>query len=87
MWYPNKLLQSVEEYIAQFRQIEPQEFPNISKRIYKEAQYCLNMFESRLGNSKFFFGDSPSTFDAILYGHLGILLHAPLVSTELQVVL
>ena len=86
LWYPNRLQQSIEEYIIQFNEAEAfYGFENIEKRVYKEAYSCLNMFENRLGNSKFFFGDTPSTFDAILYGHLGILLHAPLISKELQV--
>jgi len=80
LWYPHKLQQSVEEYIIQFKGFEI-----VEKQVYKEAHHCLNMLENRLGNSKFFFGDSPSTFDAVLYGHLGVLLHAPLISTELQV--
>lgn len=61
------------------------DFGVLDKLVYKEAHNCLNMLDTRLGKNGFFFGDSPSTFDAVLYGYLGVLLHAPLASTELQV--
>ena len=61
------------------------DFTLFDKLVYKEAFNCLNMLDKRLGTKRFFFGNSPSTFDAVLYGYLGILLHAPLASTELQV--
>jgi len=57
----------------------------IEKIVYKEAQECMNALDKKLGNRPYFFGNSPSTLDAVVYGHLGLLFKAPLVSTELKV--
>uniref|UniRef100_UPI00398F055E metaxin-1b n=1 Tax=Pristiophorus japonicus TaxID=55135 RepID=UPI00398F055E len=52
--------------------------------IYKEARECLTLLSQRLGSQKFFFGDSPSSLDAIVFGHLAPLLKAKLPNSKLQ---
>ncbi|GCB80531.1 hypothetical protein scyTo_0016238 [Scyliorhinus torazame] len=52
--------------------------------IYKEARECLTLLSQRLGFDKFFFGNSPSSLDAIVFGHLALLLKAKLPNSKLQ---
>ncbi|XP_020378938.1 metaxin-1-like [Rhincodon typus] len=52
--------------------------------IYKEARECLTLLSQRLGSHKFFFGDSPSSLDAIVFGHLAPILKAKLPNSKLQ---
>ncbi|XP_051901590.1 metaxin-1b isoform X2 [Pristis pectinata] len=52
--------------------------------IYKDARECLTLLSQRLGSNKFFFGDSPSSLDAIVFGHLAPLLKAKLPNSKLQ---
>ncbi|XP_059499053.1 metaxin-1-like isoform X2 [Stegostoma tigrinum] len=52
--------------------------------IYKEARECLTLLSQRLGSLKFFFGDSPSSLDAIVFGHLAPILKAKLPNSKLQ---
>ncbi|XP_020041433.1 metaxin-3 isoform X2 [Castor canadensis] len=41
--------------------------------IYRDAKECLNLLSNRLGTSQFFFGDTPSTLDAYVFGFLAPL--------------
>lgn len=50
----------------------------------QEAKMCITLLSKRLGDREFFFGSSPTTFDAIAYGHLAVIMKAPLTSTELK---
>ena len=47
----------------------------------------MNVINRQLEENNFFFGSLPTTIDAAIYGYLGLLLRAPLVSTELKVYL
>ena len=73
----DQLTQTYEGYRGNMAELE--------KFVYKNAFECLNVLEKKLGDESYFFGSSPSTMDAVIYGHLAILLRAPLVSTGLQV--
>ncbi|XP_046888703.1 metaxin-1a [Hypomesus transpacificus] len=54
------------------------------KELYREALECLNLLSQRLGSNKFFFGDSPSSLDAFVFGHLAPLLKMKLPKARLQ---
>ncbi|XP_066540093.1 metaxin-1a [Hoplias malabaricus] len=54
------------------------------KELYRDAQECLNLLSQRLNSNKFFFGDSPSSLDAYVFGHLAPLLKIKLPSNRLQ---
>lgn len=49
-----------------------------------EAQKCLTLLSTRLGDRDFFHGQQPSTVDAIIYSYLAPLLKAPLPNPSLQ---
>ncbi|GAB1609050.1 metaxin-1-like [Argonauta hians] len=53
-------------------------------KIYNEAKLCLNLLEKKLGTNQYFFGTSPSLFDAIVFGYLAPLMKAPLSSNHLR---
>ncbi|GAB1298435.1 Metaxin [Apodemus speciosus] len=52
--------------------------------IYRDAKECLNLLSNRLGTSQFFFGDTPSTLDAYVFGFLAPLykVHFPRVHLQ-----
>ncbi|TRY95874.1 hypothetical protein DNTS_021401 [Danionella cerebrum] len=56
----------------------------VEGKIYSEAKECLNLLSHRLGNFPFFFGNSPTSLDAFVFGHIAPLLKAPLPSAQLQ---
>ncbi|XP_035464440.2 metaxin-1-like [Scophthalmus maximus] len=56
----------------------------LEKELYRDAAECLNLLSQRLGSSKFFFGDSPSSLDAYVFGHLAPILKSKLPNGKLQ---
>ncbi|XP_014787456.1 metaxin-1 [Octopus bimaculoides] len=56
----------------------------VDMKIYREAKFCLNLLEKKLGNNLYFFGERPSLFDAIVFGYLAPMMKAPLTSNQLQ---
>ncbi|XP_015601462.1 metaxin-1 isoform X2 [Cephus cinctus] len=56
----------------------------IENGVYSEAQKCLTLLSTRLGESEFFCGSQPTSFDAIVYSYLAPLLKAPLPNPALQ---
>lgn len=52
--------------------------------MYSEAQKCLTLLSTRLGDKDFFCGQQPSTIDAVVYSYLAPLLKAPLPNPILQ---
>ncbi|XP_075934546.1 metaxin-1-like isoform X2 [Anarhichas minor] len=56
----------------------------LEKELYRDATECLNLLSQRLGSHKFFFGDSPSSLDAFVFGHLAPVLKSKLPNGKLQ---
>uniref|UniRef100_A0A8C8RL16 Metaxin n=1 Tax=Pelusios castaneus TaxID=367368 RepID=A0A8C8RL16_9SAUR len=56
----------------------------LEKEMYREALECLTLLSQRLGDQKFFFGDSPASLDAFVFSHLAPLLKARLPNGKLQ---
>lgn len=52
--------------------------------VLKNAKECLNLLSSRLADRNYFFGDKPTSLDAVVYGHLQPLLRAPLSNSPLH---
>lgn len=52
--------------------------------LFKEAQECMTTLSQRLGKEPFFFGQSPTSLDAVVFAHLAPLLQAPFPSNALQ---
>ncbi|XP_008545155.3 metaxin-1 isoform X2 [Microplitis demolitor] len=56
----------------------------IENKVYSEAQKCITLLSTRLGDSDYFFGTSPTSLDALVYSYLAPLLKAPLPNPALQ---
>ncbi|MEQ2273464.1 metaxin 1, partial [Xenotaenia resolanae] len=56
----------------------------LEKELYQDAAECMNLLSQRLGSQKFFFGDSPSSLDAYVFGHLAPILKCKLPNGKLQ---
>ncbi|XP_028314383.1 metaxin-3 isoform X2 [Gouania willdenowi] len=56
----------------------------VEGKIYSDAKECLNLLSYRLGKTKYFFGNSPSSLDAFVFGFLAPLFKATLPSSTLQ---
>ncbi|XP_061574579.1 metaxin-1-like [Cololabis saira] len=56
----------------------------LEKELYRDAAECMNLLSQRLGSHKFFFGDSPSSLDAYVFGHLAPVLRCKLPNGKLQ---
>ncbi|XP_062308066.1 metaxin-3 isoform X1 [Osmerus eperlanus] len=56
----------------------------VEGKIYSEAKECLNLLSHRLGTANYFFGNSPSSLDAFVFGFLAPLHKASLPSSPLQ---
>ncbi|XP_051709612.1 metaxin-3 isoform X3 [Oryctolagus cuniculus] len=53
-------------------------------QIYRDAKECLNLLSYRLGTSQFFFGDTPCTLDAYVFGFLAPLYKVRFPKVQLQ---
>ncbi|XP_061699669.1 metaxin-1-like [Syngnathoides biaculeatus] len=56
----------------------------LEKELYRDAADCMDLLARRLGTQKFFFGDSPSSLDAFVFGWLAPILKCDLPSGKLQ---
>ncbi|XP_071581017.1 metaxin-1 isoform X3 [Temnothorax nylanderi] len=56
----------------------------IENEVYSEAQKCLTLLSTRLGDRDFFCGQQPNAIDAVVYSYLAPLLKAPLPNPVLQ---
>ncbi|XP_072317045.1 metaxin-1-like [Eucyclogobius newberryi] len=62
--------------------LEPEE--NLEKEMLLDALDCMNLLSQRLGRHKFFFGDSPSSLDAVVFGHLAPVFKIKFPNSKLQ---
>lgn len=53
-------------------------------KVYRQAEECLSLLSTKLGEKDYFFGQSPSSLDAVVFAHIAPLLKAPLPSAALQ---
>uniref|UniRef100_H3DD85 Metaxin n=1 Tax=Tetraodon nigroviridis TaxID=99883 RepID=H3DD85_TETNG len=60
-----------------------QRITEVEAKIYSEAKECLNLLSYRLGSADFFFGKSPTSLDAFVFG-LCSALQSALPSSPLQ---
>ncbi|KAI9555759.1 Metaxin-1 [Daphnia sinensis] len=63
---------------------EEEDLSVIETAVYRQADECLCLLATKLGEKEFFFGQSPSSLDAVVFAHLAPLLKAPLPSAALQ---
>ncbi|XP_017789633.1 PREDICTED: metaxin-1 [Habropoda laboriosa] len=56
----------------------------MENKVYSEAQKCLTLLSTSLGDLDYFLGTEPTVLDAIIYSYLAPLLKAPLPNPALQ---
>ncbi|XP_046357275.1 metaxin-1-like isoform X1 [Haliotis cracherodii] len=56
----------------------------VEGKIYRDAKECLNHLSYKLGSQEFFFGKTPSSLDALVFGYLAPILKAPLPNNQIQ---
>ncbi|KAM7416432.1 hypothetical protein PAMA_018475 [Pampus argenteus] len=56
----------------------------VEGKIYSDAKECLNLLSYRLGTTNYFFGNSPTSLDAFVFGFVAPLHKASLPSSPLQ---
>lgn len=82
-YYPGKF---AEQARVMFESLYPTEddMSVIENKVYSEAQKCLTLLSTNLGESEYFLGDKPTLLDAVVYSYLAPLLKAPLPNSALQ---
>lgn len=53
-------------------------------KIFKDAKECLDMLSEKLSDKTFFFGDSPSSLDSLVFSYLASLLRVPFPNNDLK---
>ncbi|KAJ1374712.1 metaxin 1 [Parelaphostrongylus tenuis] len=85
-WFSSRLSFPYNLYYLEKRRKRAQRF--LSDRtinsIMKDGLQTLNMLSAKLGDSKFFCGNKPSSLDALVFGYLAPLLRLPLPNDRLQ---
>ncbi|XP_060889312.1 metaxin-1a isoform X1 [Labrus mixtus] len=66
------------------KEVRMEEGEEVEKELYRDATECMDLLSQRLGSHKFFFGDSPSSLDAYVFGHLAPILKSKLPNGKLQ---
>ncbi|XP_042681870.1 metaxin-3 isoform X4 [Centrocercus urophasianus] len=56
----------------------------VEAQIYRDAKECLNLLSKRLGTSPFFFGNTPTTLDAFVFGFLAPVYKVCFPRVQLQ---
>uniref|UniRef100_A0A8C9FCE4 Metaxin 3 n=1 Tax=Pavo cristatus TaxID=9049 RepID=A0A8C9FCE4_PAVCR len=56
----------------------------VEAQIYRDAKECLNLLSKRLGTSQFFFGNTPTTLDAFVFGFLAPVYKVCFPRVQLQ---
>ncbi|KAF7406410.1 hypothetical protein HZH68_005779 [Vespula germanica] len=82
-YYPSKFENQAKTVIETLYPTEDN-MTVIENKVYSEAQKCLTSLSTRLGDSKYFLGQSHTMLDAVVYSYLAPLLKTPLVNPPLQ---
>ncbi|XP_045775864.1 metaxin-1 isoform X1 [Maniola jurtina] len=81
-YYPSKYQSSAKAMVDALYG-EYTDLKEIEKTIYNEAEKCLKTLSDRLGESEYFFGNRPSSFDATVFAYLAPLVKAPFPNATL----
>ncbi|XP_022836573.1 metaxin-1 [Spodoptera litura] len=81
-YYPSHYQNAAKEMIDALYG-EHTDLREIEKTLYNEAEKCLKTLSDRLGESEYFFGNRPSSFDATVFAYLAPLVKAPFPNATL----
>ncbi|XP_043601835.1 metaxin-1 isoform X4 [Bombus pyrosoma] len=82
-YYPGKFERQARAMLETLYPVEDN-ISIIENKVYSEAQKCLTLLSTSLGDSVYFLGEEPTLLDAIVYSYLAPLLKAPLPNPALQ---
>ncbi|XP_061379403.1 metaxin-1 isoform X2 [Danaus plexippus] len=82
-YYPSKYQKAAKDMVDALYG-ENTDLKEIEKTIYNEAEKCLKTLSDRLGESEYFFGNRPSSFDAIVFAYLAPLIKTPFPNATLS---
>ncbi|XP_047532555.1 metaxin-1 isoform X2 [Vanessa atalanta] len=82
-YYPSRYQGAAKEMIDALYG-EHSDLKEVEKTIYNEAEKCLKTLSDRLGESEYFFGNRPSSFDATVFAYLAPLVKTPLPNATLS---
>ncbi|KAL4717110.1 hypothetical protein ACJJTC_016997 [Scirpophaga incertulas] len=82
-YYPSRYQNAAKEMIDALYG-EHTDLREIEKTIYSEAEKCLKTLSDRLGESEYFFGSRPSSFDATVFAYLAPLVKTPFPNATLS---
>ncbi|XP_041980382.1 metaxin-1 isoform X2 [Aricia agestis] len=75
-YYPSRYQNAAKDMIeALFG--EHADLREIERTAFLEAEKCLKTLSDRLGESEYFFGNRPTSFDAVVFAYLAPLVKAP----------
>ncbi|KAF2904409.1 hypothetical protein ILUMI_01766 [Ignelater luminosus] len=80
--YPRRARQIARSLVGALFPRE-QDIEIIKNSVTNNAMECFSCLASRLGHSDFFYGNSPTTLDAIVYAHLAPLVKIPFPSDHI----
>ncbi|KHN81466.1 Metaxin-1 -like protein [Toxocara canis] len=87
-WYSSQLLFPYGLYYLERRRRRAQAYVAACARsesqLIRDAIMAINLLSAKLGDSKYFYGDKPSSLDALVFGYLAPMLKLPLPSDRLQ---
>ncbi|PIK62175.1 putative metaxin-1 [Apostichopus japonicus] len=81
---PGRIHRAAEERLESTRggnHILPEE---LRSKVFKDAKDCLDLLSEKLNEQQFFFGDSPSSLDALVFSYLAPILRVPFPNNELK---
>uniref|UniRef100_A0A183ENS6 GST_C_6 domain-containing protein n=1 Tax=Gongylonema pulchrum TaxID=637853 RepID=A0A183ENS6_9BILA len=87
-WYSKQMLFGYNLYYLEKRRRRAQAYIAACGRnetqIMLDAVEAINLLSAKLGDNKYFYGDKPSSIDALVFGYLAPVLKLPLPSDRLQ---
>ncbi|XP_014223847.1 metaxin-1 isoform X1 [Trichogramma pretiosum] len=81
-YYPGKYEKQAKFMVEALHPTKEEKDAEVS--IYSKAQKCITLLSTRLGESNYFFGSNPTTFDVLVFSHLAPILKVPLPNCSLQ---
>ncbi|VDK23280.1 unnamed protein product [Anisakis simplex] len=87
-WYSSQLIFPYGLYYLEKRRRLAQAYIDACGRteteLIRNAIVAINLLSAKLGDNKYFYGDKPSSLDALIFGYLAPILKLPLPSDRLQ---
>lgn len=82
-YYPGQYEKHAKQLVSSLYN-DDEDLSMVETAVYRAAEECITLLATKLADKEFFFGQSPSSLDAVVFAHLAPLLKAPLPSAALQ---